>query len=232
MKAGNIATVSRTFDEDTTISGGQQEVDGEYSWVVTQDQHEQIGVNVGTDHEKFYPLLGGRAAWKERSEEETLTITGGGDVRREPEVVETVHVGRWAIVPGEVAVVEKDPICWYLSAALPGVDVEASELDLREFADEHPDARQWQTGFAGRPVGEGANKGALYGNQIEEDPDLGGDLARTPLNELGVEYLYGTDQCKAYLAASGYVAAYVDGWDSHEFLPWVIEEVAPYMEAQ
>jgi hypothetical protein len=231
VNSGYVAPIKRQFQADKCDQSGQTTVEGDYQWVVNFGQPRRCVLHRGTSEERSAQLVTGTVAWRREEEVNRTRIDAEGGVHDRPESVERVEQAKFALVSGHAAIVSDTSCRWHLQQALPGLDIDVEGIHLQEFARAHPDADQWQAGFAGRTVAEGATKGALYGHRIEADPDLGDDLGQTPLNELGVEYLSDRGQVKAYLAESGYVAVYPDEeWTSDEHVEWFVDEVLPHVK--
>ncbi len=230
MHRGRLYTagVNIEFDiEGIGSSASQKTLAGEHEWAYTCRYKD-------TSPEKRIPYAGGVAMLREEVEEDSATVDDAGDsikVTASTEFRHTAKFGHWLILKGGWMVATDD---WVRDVAAQAViDYPTSvELDLRGFLDDLSDPSVYQLGFRGRNVGDGGEKGALYGSRVDEGPDLGRELSHTPLNELGVEHQHETSHAKTYLAAgTGYVEAYED-WTSGEFIDYLSEWVLHHAKTE
>lgn len=233
MNSGYVVNVD-PFGEtvDDAERAGQKTTDGSWDWLVKPSERYTATVAPGTADERVVDYIYGEATWTKRAKEDTVTVTEDGRIRERKEETTSRHAAEFLLVPSEGIGVASDlGACFYIEQMFMALDVAEREIDLRQLVDKL-DVDQWGVGFAGRGVAEGGRKGALYGDRVEDDPDLGEQLKRTPLSDVGFEHRYGPESLKAYLAQSGYVAAYGDEWTSTDFIPWLIEIVAPHLKNQ
>lgn len=233
MNSGYVVHVNPYGETvDDAQQAGQKTTDASWDWLAKPAQKHSATVAKGTADQRVVDYLYGEATWTKRDNEGVVTVTEGGDIRERPEETTTRYAAEFLVVPSEgIGVLSDLGACYYVEQMFTALEVEEQEIDLRHLVDDL-DVDQWGIGFAGRGVAEGGRKGALYGDRVEDDPDLGEQLQRTPLSDVGFEHRYGPEALKAYLAQSGYVAAYGDEWTSTDFVPWLIEIVKPHLRNQ
>lgn len=230
MNSGYVVHLDAFGEQvDDAERAGQQTTDGSWDWLAKPSQEMSASVATGTNNERVVDFLYGEATWTRNTSEDRITVSDEGRIHTREETTTTRHAAEFLLAPSEGIGVVSDLGClFHIEKMFTALDVSEAELDLRGLVDAL-DVDQWGVGFAGRGVAEGGRKGALYGDRVEDDPDLGEQLQHTPLSDVGFEHRYGSEKLKAYLAESGYVAAYGEGWTATDFVPWVIEVVAPHV---
>ncbi|WP_135828548.1 hypothetical protein [Halorussus halobius] len=230
MNRGRIyaAGLGIEFDiESIGSSASQKTLAGDHEWAYTCRVKD-------TSPEKEIPYARGVAMLREEVEEDSATVDDAGDtvsVKSSTEFRHRAKFGHWLILKGGWMVATDDWVRTVASQAVIDYPTRV-ELDLRGFLDDFAEPSVYQLGFRGRNVGEGGEKGALYGSHVDEDPDLGRELSHTPLNELGVKHRHETTHAKAYLAAgTGYVEAYED-WDTGEFVDYLSKWVLHHAKTE
>lgn len=235
MNTGYVGQITGVFEGDEISFEAQTKADGGYEWVVKPEGNKQTTLREGTDSESVIRIFTGSAAWTKVEEQDTVSITENADIRKRTERVPTVHRGHWVVIPSSDLVVTTDKeLMGYLTTALPpAVRVEPANIDIRSWTDELS-GEQWGSGFSGRipdqSNGEGIRKGQVYGDAVENDPDLGRDIERGPLNQAGVETWWRSVRVKAYAAESGYVAAWSDDMATRLFSAFLVENIADHLK--
>ena len=211
---------------DDAERAGQKTTDGSWDWLAKPlGKDTALSPSGGLSVDYVY----GKVTWQTKSSEDTVTVTNDGEIRTRESNVRTRHAGEFVLAPRKrVGVVSDHSALWYIERMFTALDVKKREINLRGLVDDL-DVNQWGVGFAGRTVSDGGRKGSLYGQKVEDDPDLGEELQQTPLSDVGFEHRYGPESLKAYLAESGYVAAYGDEWTTRDFVPWFVDVVSPHL---
>lgn len=110
----------------------------------------------------------------------------------------------------------------------PEADIERPKINLRAFLDSHPDAYLWQVGFYGA-VGN-AQKGIVYGDDVNEDEHIGNILDNSQLNQLGLIFSHNGDTVKITMSESGYVEIYQPtNYDELDFADFVVSNIIPHL---
>jgi len=191
MNSGYIATFDRTFAGDDLEATGQSTTADEYVWYATPTGRKQATLNEGTNAEAQVGIYTGRVLWRTTEEVDTHYVSDG-EISRGVEEESTTHAAEFVAMPSRrLALLSEESAVWYIERVLP-CSLSLPEIDIRDFAQDHDSAQQWGTGFAGRmpdsDSGAGVKKGAVYGDDVKRDPDLGEDVRRGYLNQVGVDY--------------------------------------------
>jgi len=236
MNSGYVAILDHTFAGEDLEASGQATTDDEYVWYATPTGRKRATLNEGTTDESQVGIYTGRVLWRTTEEAETHYVSDG-EIRRGVEEETTTHAEEFVAMPAQrLALLSDESMAWYVERVLP-CSVTLPEINIREFVQNHEDeTQQWGTGFAGRLAGSdsdaGVEKGAVYGDDVKRDPELGEDVRRGYLNQVGVDYPWRHHQLTAYLAESGYVAAWADEITTAEAMAWLAEEVAPVLREE
>jgi len=227
MNSGYVATIDMSFAGDELRATGQQTTEGDYEWYGTPTGRQEITVGQTAGHRSQVGVLTGRVMWKTREQADAYYVSDG-DIYSEVSEQTQTHGAEFAVVPAKQLLLLTDEAArFYVERMIPA-SIQMQEIDIREFVQQHEDGQQWGTGFGGRlPEDGGVQKGAVYGDDVKQDPELGEDLRRGYLNQVGVDYDWRTHILTAYLAESGYVAAHADDMGTRETIAWLIEEVQP-----
>lgn len=233
MNTGYVATLQGSFAGEEFTQTGQQTTEGDFEWFVQPTGSRTATLYEGTDQESVITVHRGSVLWSTSEEEDTYHVSDNV-IHKRTERRTKCHRGEFLLAPAVGLALLSDPgLQWYVERAVP-VSLRLSEIDITEFVRNHSDADQWGTGFGGRlpdsDTGEGVSKGAVYGDDVKKDPALGEDLRRGYLNQVGVRYYWRIAELTAYLAESGYIAAYADDIESTEAIAWLAEEVEPYLD--
>ncbi|WP_135363420.1 hypothetical protein [Halosimplex halophilum] len=230
MNAGYVVRVEPYGDTaDDAERAGQTTTDESWDWLAKPTATQQVTVGAGTPDQRAVDYVVGEATWTTTVDEDRTVVTDDGRITERTTTEQRREAAEFVLVPeARVGAVSDTGALYYIEQMFTTLDVEKREIDLRQLVDSQ-DVTQWGVGFAGRTVADGGNKGALYGQAIEDDPDLGDELQHTPLSDVGFEHRYGPESLKAYLAESGYVAAYGDEWATYDFVPWLVDVVEPHL---
>jgi hypothetical protein len=236
MNSGYVAVLDQSFAGDDLEASGQATTGDEYVWYATPTGTNRTTLNKGTADESQVGIYTGRVLWRTTEEAETHYVSGE-KIRRGVEERTTTHAAEFVAMPAKgLALLSDESMVWYVERLLP-CRVSLPEIDIRGYVQDHEEnAQQWGTGFAGRlpdsDSGDGVRKGAVYGDDVKQDPQLGEDVRRGYLNQVGVDYPWRHHQLTAYLAESGYVAAWADDITTAETMAWLAEEVAPVIREE
>ena len=135
--------------------------------------------------------------------------------------------------PGFVAVStsEAEFVFDVIARQFPGLRIERTEIDLGRFVDAKDDYNL--QGAGGVAAGVEAEKFMTWGDELEEDPDLG-DLVQqnkdgktTPIAP--GTYVFDKWSVHCNVAQSGWVEVWTPDWTTHEFVDWVEQEVMPFV---
>lgn len=227
MRRGRLKTVDLPIPVDEiSSSASQQTLDGEVQWAIqVTDRSESWN---GREY------VTGRAAAREEVEDDAVRIKQGGD--GEIDINKTVarrhqtHYGEWLAVDEGWLVVTDDWVGGLVGSQLPTGVPGNPGLDLQALLSDLGSPNVTQLGFAGRLVPKGGDRGALYGDYVDRDPDLGDELQQTPLNELGVEHhTHEWLQVSAYFAAeTAYIEVYDQDFSTRDFVDYVGEFVVEH----
>ena len=227
MKRGRLKTVDLPIQVDEiSSSASQQTLDGKAQWAIQVTDRDE-----SWDGREY---VTGKAAAREEVEEDVARIKqgDGGEVSINQTVRRghSTRYGEWVAVDGGWLVVTDDWVAGLVGTQLTAGTPTNPGLDLQSLRKSLDDPNVTQTGFAGRIVKRGGDRGALYGDQVHRDPDLGDDLDRAPLNELAVEH-----HTNKWLQVAAYYAAetsYVEVWESdfstRDFVDYVGEFVVEH----
>lgn len=230
MNTGHVVRLSRTFDPDSVEQAGQEDFTGSWDWLAKPLKRDTVRLYKGTDDQQEIEFIYGKATWQKEIEEDVISVTENDRIRELPETRTIRKAAEWILVPeAAIAVVSDTAAIYYIGQTTPAVDLKTREIDVRSFTNAI-NVDTWGVGFAGRLVQEGARKGSVYGDRLEADPDIGEQLESAYLSQVGFQHLYRGFSLKAYVAESGYVAAYGDEWVSRDFVPWVVELVEPHLK--
>lgn len=172
----------------------------------------------------------GRAAREEMVDAEKIVL-GTDAISQVTEAERTTRYTEFLAVPDEFIGVASGSgtFLFDLLEAENGVDVSRVEVDIDEFAAVFPDATPWKVGFYGH--GEQAENGVVHGENVLEDDDLGGVLANTKKNQLGLRMDYDGREFKMAITRSGYVSVYQpSNLDSAEFAEFIVDKILPHTD--
>lgn len=221
MQAGVIGVVDGSFDvvdsfTETVTKGGQE-------------------LRRALDVKRVFSLpsgataFAGHAASEYRQERESARITDGAvDVVAEPQTA-TRHTN-FVGVPGEFVVVggSNGTFAFDLVGQDTNTTIERGVVDLDSFFARREDAAPWKAGFFG--TGDDGVSGVLHGSDLREDHDLEGLLDGSSLNQLGLEYTYGSDEVKMTASRSGYVELYQPReFGAKAYLEYLQREIVPHL---
>ena len=230
IRRGRLVTIDGTFGvDDLDDVSGQNSLNGQPTSALNVRDRGTLPSGMR--------YAAGEVAERVEERVEVTSISDDGDISRDhvDDVVD--RYSKWAVVPGEFAIVWEDFAARHLMYSTPIWDVvDDVVLDLNGFRDDHPDANPSSFGIGYRGVADGATKGTLHGTNLYDDPDLGPELRDgTLVNELRMTYRWkdandNTRGVSAYLARSGYVEVYEPKFETEEFVDFVRDEVYPHLE--
>jgi hypothetical protein len=228
MKAGLIWLCEGGFDELDSFSGQKERNETVFSrsLQVRDRKHLVDGTTV----------YSGEAAVERVEENQSVTIdpkSGKISVVESPER-EAKYTEFIAVPDKFVAVSSSKDIFGFelLREALPGVSIRNAKLDLNEFAEDYYTAEgvnPWQVGFYGNTGS--AEKGAVYGEDVFDDQDIGEILERSQLNQLGLTYEYNGERMKMTSAESGYIEVYQpSNYTDKDYAEYIVDHICKYMK--
>jgi hypothetical protein len=226
MKAGKIAEVKGSFENIPT-----NEYPKTYKTTSGETLSSTLVVGqVGQDLEGNR-LISGEAGDEEVTEVKHIRIDSDtGKITQMSDAEIVTNYTEFISSPGEFVVVETldDAFAFEMIADATETEIEATELDLQSFADSHPDASLWMSGFYNHPGN--ADNGMVYGDDVNNDADLGDVLENSDKNSLGVKMHFRAKQLKLMLTESGYVEVYESDFSSMEFAALLREEILPHTD--
>jgi hypothetical protein len=229
MNTGYVVTLDHPPAIDGIERAGQKAVDDEWDWLSVPYETRSAVLYEGTSEEQIIEFVYGESTWQNEIEEDVVTVTSNDTITDRVKRRTIRERAEWLLIPEAGIGVVSDPAAnFYIEQTTTATTLKSRDIDVRKLTTAL-DADAWGVGFAGRLVQEGANKGAVYGDRVEADPDLGEQLETVPLSQIGFEHSFYGEFLKGYVAKSGYVAAYGDNWTSADFVPWVVELVAPHL---
>lgn len=172
----------------------------------------------------------GRAANEHVVDVQTTRIRDDGTIRVEStgteiatETTEFLHLEDEFIVTEST----EEEFAHELVEEATGGTVVDTELDLGEFAEEHPDVSIWLEGFYDRDGG--AEKGVYIGD-LDEDADAREIIEEAKINRLGIEeFTWNGRSLNFLITKSGYVDIYDSSVGTMEFVQFLHEVVSPYI---
>ncbi|QIB73536.1 hypothetical protein G3I44_04105 [Halogeometricum borinquense] len=136
----------------------------------------------------------------------------------------------WAkfwVVPGEFIIVQnhKGGFPFDQLSQATGLEVRKAKINLTEIVQNHPG--QWMGGFTDRP--ERVRSGTLYGDEIEEDIDMGDAFVESDKNQIGPIIEFDGREIKARVTKDGMVQVVSPGtYDMEKYLRLVSEVFFQY----
>ncbi|WP_175417037.1 hypothetical protein [Natrinema pallidum] len=222
MKSGVIGVVSSDFSDIEPFEG-----------TVSLEGFELTKCIEITDRVE---LPDGSTAISGRAAEEV--ITEGEDVQIRDGSIGTystrekdLNYTEFLALPGEIVIVKSSAgtFAFDLIGSQTGTVVERAKFDLESFVDHHQGDNFWQMGFYG--TGGNADKGVVYGDNVQKDGEVGGVLESSKINQIGLEHLYETEPIKITVTESGYVNVYdPSNYESEEFLRYFKDELLSYVQ--
>jgi hypothetical protein len=176
-------------------------------------------------------LLGrGRAAIEDTVDATDTRIRDDGTIRVEDtgtdivtETTEFLHLEDEFIVTEST----EDDFAHDLVEEATGGTIVDTELDLGEFAEEHPDVSIWLEGFYDRDGG--AEKGVYIGD-LDQDADAREIIEEAKINRLGIEeFTWNGRSLNFLITRSGYVDIYDTSVDTMEFVQFLHDIVMPHV---
>lgn len=194
-----------------------------------------------TDSTGDFTFQTGRAAIQELENEEKITIDpeeGSISVSENVNEVKTKYT-EFVLVPGEFVAVTSGRGSFAFSMISGQTDtatIKRAGIDLNDFEESYvgearpESASAWQVGFYGN-TGT-AEKGAIYGDGVRSDPDLGKVVDRLPKNQIGLDIKEEEgedDGIRMTATESGYVEVYQpNNYDPEDFAEFVLDHVIPH----
>lgn len=230
IRRGRLASIDGTFGvDDLDDVSGQNSLNGSPTSALNVRERGTLPSGMR--------YAAGEVAERVEERVDTTTISDDGNISRSQEDDVVERYAKWALVPGEFAIVWKDFALKHLRFATPIRSYEDDvRIDLNEFRDNHLDSNPTSFGMAHRGVGDGATKGTLHGINLYNDPDLGDELRDgTLVNELRLEHTWDPSSTRSryvsvYLARSGYVEVYEPKLETDEFIEYVRDELYPLLD--
>lgn len=225
MKNGRLKVLDLPINiEEIASATSQRTLDGEHEWALTVSLRGQTDFG----HE----FATGYAALRKEVDRDVARVSEKDDGVTISPTVRHSHVtmfGEWVAVDDGWLVVSDEWVAGVVGTQVTG-HPEDVELNLQDVLEQFDSPSVYQVGFAGRSVADGGSRGALYGSNVTDDPDLGEELEHTPLNELGVDHSHRSVFVKSYLAAkTGYVEVYDSEFTTRQFIDycsqWVVDHI-------
>lgn len=223
MESGIIGFVHGDFgrikDETTATEDGDTELLRRVE--VDETQTLESGREIQT----------GSVAKDKKVKQQNTQITDEGIVRRETTEIDTDYAP-FAAIPGEVIILGTGAGTFGFDLIGRQVEalVERAEINLGDFVGDYEDGSFWQYGFYNS--GLNAEKGVLYGVEVDEDNTAQTFMNSATPNQIGLDILYGDKPVKLTMSESGYVEVYQPGdWETPEYVDFVADVVLPYVRS-
>ena len=231
MNTGYVLRSEYDFDADEVEQAGQRTTDGEWDWLATPTQAYTAEISDAEDNVRALDVVKGEATWTQEEEVDKVTVNESGRISTRTKHERERYRANWMVIPeANVAVLSDPKALYYAEAACPPIaDFRTPKIDVPGVIDNVDTVDVWGAGFPARGIDNGARKGAVYGKKVLEDPDIGEDLARSPLNQAGFRHITSLGDITAYVAESGYVAAWSDDLETSAFAHWVVENIEPHL---
>jgi len=229
MNTGYVLRSKYDFDPDEIEKTGQKTTDGEWDWLAVPTQVYDAEISDAEDNVRTLAVVKGEATWTQEEEVDTVTVNEAGRISTRVKHERERYRANWVVIPeANVAVLSDPKAQYYVEAACPPIaDFRTPKIDVPGVIDGVDTTDVWGAGFPARGIDNGARKGAVYGKKVLEDPDIGEDLSRSPLNQVGFRHITSLGDITAYVAESGYVAAWSDDINTSGFAHWVVENIEP-----
>jgi hypothetical protein len=230
MNRGAIAHFAGDSGEadDSDFPKTRREKGQELRSAVQMRDGRQTGLDAFADGGSL--VLGrGRAAIEDTVDATDTRIRDDGTIRVEDtgtdivtETTEFLHLEDEFIVTEST----EDDFAYDLVEEATGGTIVDTELDLGEFAEEHPDVSIWLEGFYDRDGG--AEKGVYIGD-LDEDADAREIIEEAKINRLGIEeFTWNGRSLNFLITRTGYVDIYDSSVDTMEFVQFLHEIVIPH----
>lgn len=230
MNRGAIAHFAGDSAEadDSDFPKTRREKGQELRSAVQMRDGRQTGLDAFADGGSL--VLGrGRAAIEDTVDATDTRIRDDGTIRVEDtgtdivtETTEFLHLEDEFIVTEST----EDDFAYDLVEEATGGTIVDTELDLGEFAEEHPDVSIWLEGFYDRDGG--AEKGVYIGD-LDEDADAREIIEEAKINRLGIEeFTWNGRSLNFLITRTGYVDIYDSTVDTMEFVQFLHEIVIPH----
>lgn len=223
MKAGVIAEIESKGTLDSLTESTQLPDDHRFDQL---DRCIEIRGKMTTD--SGLTVQHGRAAFEDLADEENVVISDDGTISTRNQSKKVTKYTEFIFVPDEFVVVSNNSgrFLFDILRSHTTNDVQTVYLDLDEFYQLHEDGMTWKAGFDARDGR--AENGVVHGNNVLADSDIGGVIASSSKNQLGMDYSYQGNSVKVFLARSGYIEVYQpSNYDISDFAQFVSDEVLP-----
>lgn len=209
------------------IHGDLQELQDDYITQEVGDETLECYINVDKqlrDVQNNLTSLQGKVASQAVSPQKTVSITNDNKIN----IVTNRDSGwNWTnywLVPGKFVVAEKTADGEFPFSQLTdstGVEITRARFRLSDIVEEYPG--QWMGGFQDRE--ERVRSGTLYGEEIEEDIDMGDAFLSSDKNQIGPKIEFGGTEVKVRITEDGLVQVVGPGNYKREKYLAFIEEM-------
>lgn len=199
---------------------------------VEDDYELQHCLEIRQTHEdtvKGNPVQIGRAASQILTSVENTAIKDGNIVTVEDTEVETKYTN-FVYVPNRFLLTTSGggEFLHGLIESYTGEMIEKANIDIDKFLESKSNPDVWKLGFVGRSAN--AEKGVLYGQDINNDTELGEIFSKSSINQVGIEYEMESKMIKLDVSRGGYVSLYQPGnYDLIEFSQFIDSEIMPHI---
>lgn len=209
------------------IHGDLQELHDDHITQEVGDETLDCYINVEKelyDVQNDMTALQGKVASQAVSPRKTVSITDGNQIN----IVSNRDAGwNWTdfwLVPDKFVVTEKtadDKFPFSQLTDSTGVEITRASFRLSDIVEEYPG--QWMGGFQDRE--ERVRSGTLYGEEIEEDIDMGEAFLRSDKNQIGPKIEFDGTEVKVRITEDGLVQVVGPGNYGREKYLTFIEEM-------
>lgn len=165
----------------------------------------------------------GKIASQVVSDRKTVSITNDNEINIVPDRDSGWKWTRYWFVPGKFVVAENttdDEFPFTQLTESTGVEITPANFRLSEIVEEYPG--QWMGGFQDRE--ERVRSGTLYGDEIEEDIDMGDAFLRSDKNQIGPTIEFGGTEVKVRITEEGLVQVVGPGnYEREKYLTFIEE---------
>lgn len=158
---------------------------------------------------------------------ETVNVRSSGSVS----IGSTRELGwiwsKFWVVPGRFVVIEntKNDLAFDVISESKDIDVSNARFNMSKIISDFPG--QWMGGFQDRP--DRVRAGTLFGEEIEEDVEMGDAFLRADKNQIGPKIEYQGEEVKVRITKDGLVQVVSPGnWRREKYLSLIDDVILDY----
>lgn len=208
------------------VHGDLQEIQDAHLTEVVGDKVLDCYINVDgelVDVANDTTAIHGKVAAEEVTDRKTVSISDSGKINIVPNRNSGWEWTRFWLVPGKFVVAESttdDGFPFNKLTESTGVEINRARFRLSNIVDRYPG--QWMGGFQDRE--EQVRSGTLYGEEIEEDIDMGEAFLRSDKSQIGPTIEFDGTEVKARITEDGLVQVVGPGeYEREKYLTFIEE---------